>query len=58
MHGETCVDTSGRPEETSAWSCNADQGILAKAQTILLVEDEAFVREVTGEVCGLPDTAF
>jgi two-component system, cell cycle sensor histidine kinase and response regulator CckA len=50
MHGDTCVETVETREETSAWSRNADQGVLAKAQTILLVEDEAFVRGVTVEV--------
>jgi len=37
-------------EETGAWNRKADGGTLPKAETILLVEDEAFVREVTCEV--------
>jgi two-component system cell cycle sensor histidine kinase/response regulator CckA len=36
--------------DASAWGCSAGGGILAGAETILLVEDEAFVRDVTCEV--------
>jgi Response regulator containing CheY-like receiver, AAA-type ATPase, and DNA-binding domains len=37
-------------EETIGWCSDANESTLSKAQTILLVEDEAFVREVTCEV--------
>jgi two-component system, cell cycle sensor histidine kinase and response regulator CckA len=37
-------------EETIGWCSDADESTLSKARTILLVEDEAFVREVTREV--------
>jgi CheY-like chemotaxis protein len=36
--------------DASAWGCSAGGEILAGAETILLVEDEAFVRDVTCEV--------
>jgi DNA-binding response OmpR family regulator len=37
-------------EETIGWCAGADESTLSRTQTILLVEDEALVREVTGEV--------
>ena len=37
-------------EEAGGWCTGADESALAGAKTILLVEDEAFVREVTCEV--------
>jgi two-component system, cell cycle sensor histidine kinase and response regulator CckA len=37
-------------EEASRWSVAADEDMLSGAETILFVEDEAFVREVTCEV--------
>jgi len=37
-------------EEASAWPRKTQNGSPVEAETILLVEDEAFVREVTGEV--------
>src|ERR1035441_10058262 len=37
-------------EEANGWCTGADESTLAEAKTILLVEDEAFVREVTCEV--------
>ncbi len=46
----TLEQTTGIGDETLSWSRGADAGKLAEAETILLVEDEGFVREVTGEV--------
>lgn len=37
-------------EEAIGWCSGPDESMLSRTQTILLVEDEAFVREVTGEV--------
>ena len=37
-------------DEAIGWCSGPDQSTLSRAQTILLVEDEAFVREVTCEV--------
>jgi PleD family two-component response regulator len=37
-------------EEASGWCSVADEKTLSAAKTILFVEDEAFVREVTCEV--------
>jgi two-component system, cell cycle sensor histidine kinase and response regulator CckA len=45
-----CPETSARTEETTAWCTAAIQNGLGEAVTILLVEDEAFVREVSCEV--------
>ena len=42
--------TSETMEEVSEWYCGAVEETLAGAETILFVEDEAFVREVTCEV--------
>ena len=39
-----------RQEGANQWGCSANHDGLAGAATILLLEDEAFVREVTGEV--------
>jgi hypothetical protein len=39
-----------RLEETSEWSLIAKEKTSESAETILLVEDEVFVREVTCEV--------
>jgi response regulator RpfG family c-di-GMP phosphodiesterase len=44
------VQTTERLEEASEWGRAADAETLAGAETILFVEDEAFVREVTCEV--------
>ncbi len=46
----TLEQTTGIGDETLHWSRGADAGKLAEAETILLVEVEGFVREVTGEV--------
>ncbi len=45
-----CVQTVERVEEASGWSCVAEEETLEGGETILFVEDEAFVREVTCEV--------
>jgi len=44
------VQTTERLEEASEWGRAADAETLAGAETILFVEDEAFVRDVTCEV--------
>jgi len=48
---QTAIDRHavGTWDEATAW-CLGTEGKLGGAETILLVEDEAFVREVTGEV--------
>jgi two-component system, cell cycle sensor histidine kinase and response regulator CckA len=43
-------ETTETLEEASRWSVAADKDMLSGAQTILFVEDEAFVRDVTCEV--------
>ena len=43
------AQTAGIPEETAAWVRGTEEQ-QAAAETVLFVEDEAFVREVTGEV--------
>ena len=45
-----CSETTETLEEASRWSVAADEDTLSGAETILFVEDEAFVREVTCEV--------
>ena len=45
-----CVQTTEMREETIRWSGVAEQETLGGAETILFVEDEAFVRDVTCEV--------
>lgn len=45
-----CVQTTVRMEEESGWSRGMDLETSGAAETILFVEDEAFVREVTCEV--------
>ncbi len=37
-------------DKAIGWCSGPDENTLSRTQTILLVEDEAFVREVTGEV--------
>ena len=44
------VQTVAMLEEASGWSSGADEQRVANVETILLVEDEPFVREVTCEV--------
>jgi len=44
------VETSEMQHEANVRCCSAHEGTLAEAGMILLVEDEAFVREVTCEV--------
>ncbi|MFZ1139490.1 MAG: response regulator [Candidatus Sulfotelmatobacter sp.] len=44
------VQTTERLEEASGWRRVVQEDTLGGAETILLVEDEAFVREVTCEV--------
>ncbi len=46
----TFVQATETRDDASAWGCSPDAELLAAAETILLVEDEAFVREVTCEV--------
>ena len=45
-----CVRTVARLEEASGWSIVGHEQGFERTKTILLVEDEPFVREVTGEV--------
>jgi len=45
-----CVQTMDRVEEAGGWNCVAEKETLDGAETILFVEDEAFVREVTSQV--------
>jgi two-component system, cell cycle sensor histidine kinase and response regulator CckA len=45
-----CVQTVARLEEASGWSIVGHEQGCERTKTILLVEDEPFVREVTGEV--------
>jgi len=45
-----CVQTVAGLEEASGWSIVGHEQGCEKTKTILLVEDEPFVREVTGEV--------
>jgi two-component system cell cycle sensor histidine kinase/response regulator CckA len=45
-----CEQTREVPEETSEWYRSADEETLTGTETILFVEDEAFVRDVTCEV--------
>ena len=45
-----CVQTVARLEEASGWSIVGHEQGFERTKTILLVEDEPFVREVTGEV--------
>lgn len=45
-----CVQTTEKLEEASGWCRGADEEMLAGAETILFVEDEAFVRDVTCKV--------
>lgn len=45
-----CVLTMDRVEEAGGWNCVAEKETLDGAETILFVEDEAFVREVTSQV--------
>src|SRR5271169_602645 len=45
-----CVQTTEMPDQSSGWYCGVDQEASWVAETILFVEDEAFVREVTCEV--------
>lgn len=47
------VNTAERFEEGTEWSCLAEPVGTAGSETILLVEDEVFVREVTCEVLQL-----
>lgn len=49
MYGQTVEARQEERQEASGWYCGADESMLA-GKTILLVEDEAFVREVTCEV--------
>ena len=44
------IQTTKTMEAASEWCLGAVEGTLGGAETILLVEDEAFVREVTCEV--------
>lgn len=44
------VNTAERFEEATEWSCFAEEVGTAGSETILLVEDEVFVRQVTCEV--------
>ncbi len=37
-------------DDATGWGCSTVEGLLASAETILLVEDEEFVRVVTSEV--------
>jgi two-component system cell cycle sensor histidine kinase/response regulator CckA len=44
------VQTAETLDEAIGWCSGPDESTLSRTETILLVEDEAFVREVTGEV--------
>jgi CheY-like chemotaxis protein len=44
------VQTTDRVEEAGRWNCVAEKEMLDGAETILFVEDEGFVREVTSQV--------
>ncbi len=46
----TFTQTPEVMKEAIRWSCGLDQELSGGAKTILLVEDEAFVRNVTAEV--------
>jgi two-component system cell cycle sensor histidine kinase/response regulator CckA len=50
MQAAIGAQTVQAPDELGPWSWGTEEKTLAGAETILLVEDEAFVREVTGEV--------
>jgi hypothetical protein len=45
-----CVQTMDRVEEAGGWNCVAEKETLDGAETILFVENEAYVREVTSQV--------
>lgn len=45
-----CVKTMDRVEKAGEWNCVAEKETLGGTETILLVEDDAFVREVTSQV--------
>jgi CheY-like chemotaxis protein len=45
-----CAQTMDRVEEAGGWNCVAEKETLGGTETILFVEDEAFVREVTSQV--------
>ena len=45
-----CVQTTDRLEEAGGCNCAEERETLSGAETILFVEDEAFVREVTSQV--------
>ena len=45
-----CVQTMDRVEEAGGWNCVAEKETVGGTETILFVEDEAFVREVTSQV--------
>ncbi len=44
------VEMTETLEEANGWRVGADENMLSRAGTILFVEDEAFVRDVTCEV--------
>jgi CheY-like chemotaxis protein len=44
------VQRTDRVEEAGRWNCVAEKEMLEGAETILFVEDEGFVREVTSQV--------
>ena len=46
----TCVQTTERLQKAIGWSRVAEEATVGGVETILLVEDEAFVRNVTCEV--------
>jgi CheY-like chemotaxis protein len=45
-----CVQTMDRVEGAGGWNCVREKETLGGTETILFVEDEAFVREVTSQV--------